>query len=71
MPRSGQVQLLVVWEKKYKFRPFLGADGVDDPKRFVPFVLEASDHSLFWNISEDLMPIPNFAISRPRECHLR
>jgi hypothetical protein len=30
-----------VQEKKTKFRPFLGAD-VDDPKRFVPFVLEAS-----------------------------
>ena len=46
-----------VWEKKYKFRPFLGsgADGVDDPKRFVPFVvLEASGrllaHQHFWNI---------------------
>jgi hypothetical protein len=30
-----------VREKKTKFRPLLGA-GVDDPKRFVPFVLEAS-----------------------------
>ena len=30
-----------VGEKKTKFRPFLGAD-VDDPRRFVPFVLEAS-----------------------------
>ena len=46
------------WEKKkYKFRPsFLGADGgVDDPKRFVPFVLEASEWlgrkpQHFWNI---------------------
>ena len=30
-----------VREKKNKFRPFLGAD-VDNPRRFVPFVLEAS-----------------------------
>jgi hypothetical protein len=30
-----------VQEKKKKFRPFLGAE-VDDPRRFVPFVLEAS-----------------------------
>jgi hypothetical protein len=30
-----------VREKKNKFRPFLGAD-VDNPRRFVPFMLEAS-----------------------------
>ena len=29
-------------EKKFKFRHFLGADAVEDPRRFVPFVLEAS-----------------------------
>ena len=31
-----------VHEKKFKFRPFLGAAGVEDAKRFVAFVLEAS-----------------------------
>ena len=31
-----------VQEKKKKFRPFLGADVDDDPRSFVPFVLEAS-----------------------------
>ena len=31
-----------VHEKKSKFRPFLGAAGVEDAKRFVAFVLEAS-----------------------------
>ena len=31
-----------VYEKKSKFRPFLGAAGVEDAKRFVAFVLEAS-----------------------------
>ena len=44
-----------VWEKKYKFRPFLGADGVDDPKRFVPFVLEAS---AFLEYLRTLCPFP-------------
>ena len=29
-------------EKKSKFRHFLGVDAVEDPRRFVPFVLEAS-----------------------------
>ena len=29
-------------EKKSKFRSFLGAAGVEDAKRFVAFVLEAS-----------------------------
>jgi hypothetical protein len=36
-----------VREKKNKFRPFLGAD-VDNPRRFVPFVLEASRRTT-WN----------------------
>eukprot|EP01031_Cornospumella_fuschlensis_P044916 gene44916-54937_t len=31
-----------VQEKKSKYTPFLGEDGVSDPHRFVPFVLEAS-----------------------------
>ena len=31
-----------VQEKKSKYTPFLGEDGVNDPHRFVPFVLEAS-----------------------------
>jgi hypothetical protein len=31
-----------VYEKKSKFRPFLGAAGVEDAKHFVAFVLEAS-----------------------------
>ena len=31
-----------VHEKKSKFRPFLGAVGVEDAKRFVAFALEAS-----------------------------
>ena len=52
-----------VWEKKYKFRPFLGADGVDDPKRFVPFVLEASgrlgpEASAFLEYLKTLCPFP-------------
>ena len=52
-----------VWEKKYKFRPFLGADGVDDPKRFVPFVLEASgrlgpEASAFLEYLRTLCPFP-------------
>lgn len=29
-------------EKKTKFRPFLLGTDIDDPRRFVPFVLEAS-----------------------------
>ena len=52
-----------VWEKRYKFRPFLGADGVDDPKRFVPFVLEASgrlgpEASAFLEYLKTLCPFP-------------
>ena len=52
-----------VWEKKSKYRPFLGADGVDDPKRFVPFVLEASgrlgpDAAAFLEYLKSLFPFP-------------
>ena len=52
-----------VLEKKSKFRPFLGAADVDDPKRFVPFVLEASGHlgpdaAAFLDHLKTLCPFP-------------
>ena len=52
-----------VWEKKTKFRPFLGTEGVEDSKLFVPFVLEASGHlgsdaAAFLDYLKTLCPFP-------------
>ena len=68
---SFAIEYRVQDNNKKKFRPFLGAD-VDDPRRFVSFVLEASGcletapkYSLLLSLSNF------FAFSCPRECHLR
>jgi hypothetical protein len=52
-----------VQEKKSKYTPFLGEDGVNDPHRFVPFVLEASgrlgpDAKAFLEHLKTLCPFP-------------